>query len=156
MSGEWDKLYRTISNKNMKDFEFRELDKIHKPIWWDEFHQYDIDGNIKDSRLRLKLFNMAEVGYSVIESLPAGSFYIVSVTQSHKVSYYINLRIATAGKWQTMLRLMGGPNYTLWQNSPITYFNWPPPSYKVYKYYLIENEAKFINWPQTNPFEVKL
>jgi len=84
MSKQWDKLYRTISNKRSKDFEFRELDKIHKPDWWDEFHQYDIDGNIKDSRERLKLFNMTEVDYSTIESLPAGSFFIVLNSRTYE------------------------------------------------------------------------
>lgn len=65
-----------------------------------------------------------------------------------KVTYYINLRIATDGKWQTMLRPMGGPNYIMWQNSPLTYFK--GPSYK-YKYYIISKQQKFINWSQTNP-----
>ena len=136
----------------MREPEFVELNEIHKPNWWDEFHQYDVDGNVKDSGLRVKLFTMKEVDYSTIESLPAGSFFIVAVITSHKVSYYINLRIATEGRWQTMLRSMGGPNIYGWQNSPLTYFKGTPPTYKLYKYYLIEKDAQFINW-RTDPFK---
>ena len=110
-----------------------------------------MDGNIKDSGLRVKLFTMREVDYSTIESLPAGSFFIVAVIRFHKVSYYINLRIATEGKWQTMLRPMGGPNTYGWQNSPLTYFKGPPPTAEAYKYYLIEKDTQFINWRHTNP-----
>lgn len=152
MSKEWDKLYRTISNKGSREPEFVEIDKIHKPDWWDEFHQFKGDGNVKDSRERLKLFDMTEVDYSTIESLPAGSFFIVAVIQPPRTKYYINLRIATEGRWQTMLRPMGGPNYIMWQNSPITYFKGPSSfSNKEFKYYIVIKQPKFINWSQTNP-----
>ena len=156
MSKEWDRLYNILSNRGTKEPEFVELNKIHKPDWWDEFHQYDVDGNVKDSGLRVKLFTMREVDYSTIESLPAGSFFIVAAIKSNKVSYYINLRIATEGKWQTMLRHMSGPNIYGWQNSPITYFGRPSEIMNIqpYKYYLIEKNTQFINW-QTDPFEVK-
>lgn len=148
MKKAWEGLYDMLTKGGVREPEFVELNKIHKPEWWGKFHQYS-GGKEKNSRLRLKLFNLRQVNYSTIKSLPSGSFFIVAVLKGEKVSYYINLRIATEGYWQTVLRSMDGPNMLTWQNSPISYFGDKreyKDGFRGYKYYLIEKDVPFINW----------
>ena len=145
----WERLYDMLTKGGVREPEFVELNKIHKPDWWGEFHQYNGKNSVGLLGLRLKLFNLREVDYSTIKSLPSGSFFIVAVSKGEKVSYYINLRIATEGYWQTMLRSMNGASMLTWQNSPISYFGDTREyidGFRGYKYYLIEKDAPFINW----------